>query len=129
MVKQTLTYEDFNGVKHTEDFFFNISERDALHMITNDEQPDLPAYMTKIVEEKDTAKMLAMIERLILLAYGEKSEDGKFFNKSEERSIQFAQSAAYSELFMKLVTDRDAMVAFMTNVLPAKAVSLAATKN
>lgn len=58
-------------------------------------------------------------------AYGEKSPDGKRMIKSAELSEAFAQTEAYSELFMKLATDSKAASEFVNGIIPADMVKAA----
>lgn len=57
-------------------------------------------------------------EEIILTAYGEKSDDGRRFVKSDELSQAFKETEAYSELFMELLTDDKAAAAFINGILP-----------
>ncbi len=47
------------------------------------------------------------------MAYGQKSDDGKRFIKSEQLREEFSQTAAYSTLFMELAMDDNAAVIFL----------------
>jgi hypothetical protein len=62
---------------------------------------------------------MQIFKDLILRAYGEKSADGKRFMKSKELSEAFAQTEAYSILFMELATDADAAAKFVNGIVPA----------
>ena len=66
--------------------------------------------------------MYIIFKELILKAYGEKSADGKRFVKIDENgrnlSLNFAQTEAYSQLFMELATDSDAAAAFIKGIVP-----------
>jgi len=53
------------------------------------------------------------------LAYGEKSDDGRRFMKSEEISRGFMETPAYEVLFEKLVTDAGAASEFVNRVMRA----------
>ena len=62
--------------------------------------------------------IIKVFKELVLKAYGEKSPDGKRFIKSDELSTAFAQTEAYSELFMKLATDDKAAADFVNGIIP-----------
>ena len=72
----------------------------------------------RIVDAKDAPAIIKIFKELVLKAYGEKSADGKRFVKSEEISNGFAQTEAYSQLFMELATDADAAAAFVNGIIP-----------
>ena len=52
------------------------------------------------------------------MAYGQKSADGRRFVKSEELTQEFLQTEAYSELFIKLLTDENAASDFINGIIP-----------
>lgn len=117
MLVQTIEYEDFNGVKRTEDFYFNLTEEELI-MLEVSETGGLAERLKEISETQDPQEMLNMIKRIILLAYGEKSADGRYFEKSEELRNRFASTNAYSKLFMQLNTDDKAAAKFMNGIIP-----------
>lgn len=117
MLKQTITYTDYNNVERTETFHFNLTKTEVTVMNLSTEG-GMEELIKKIVETKDTRKIIEMFQDLILKAYGEKSPDGKRFIKSPELSEAFAQTEAYSELFMKLASEADAAAAFVNGIIP-----------
>lgn len=118
MFKKTIKYVDYNGEERKEDFFFNLNKSELLEMQLSQEG-GLRDYLIRIVDAKDTPELIKMFKRIILLAYGEKSDDGKHFMKSDEIRKKFECTEAYSELFMELATDSDAAAEFVNNLLPA----------
>ena len=64
-------------------------------------------------------EIVKTLKAIILKAYGEKSPDGKRFIKSKELSESFAQTEAYSQLFMELMSDAEAGAKFINGILPA----------
>lgn len=117
MIKKTITYTDYNGNKRTEDFWFNLNKAE-LAMMENSKLGGLQNYLTRIVNEQNNVKIVDMFQELILKSYGEKSDDGKYFRKSEELSTAFSQTEAYSELYMELATNSDAAAAFVNGIIP-----------
>ena len=118
MLKKTITYTDYNGVERTEDFMFNLTKAEILEMqLTKDGGMD--AAIKKIVDAKDAPEIMKVFKDLILKAYGIVSDDGRRFIKSKEISDSFAQTEAFSMLFMELATDTDAASAFGNGIVPA----------
>lgn len=117
MLKKTITYKDYNDVKRTEDFYFNLSKAEAMEMelsITG----GLTEMIRKIVAAQDTPTIIATFKQIILKAYGEKSADGRRFIKSEELSKAFSETEAYSILYMELATDANAAAEFVNGIVP-----------
>lgn len=120
MLKKTITYSDYNGVERTEDFWFNLTNAEIMEMELG-VSGGFTEMINKIIAAKDAPAILAVFKDLILKAYGEKSDDGKRFVKSKELSESFAQTEAYSILFMELATDAEAGAEFVNWIVPAEA--------
>ena len=118
MLKKTITYTDYNDVTRTEDFYFNLSKAELMEMEMST-SGGLAEMIKKIVAAQDTPSIIKIFKELILKAYGEKSSDGKRIVKSEEISNAFAQTEAFSDLFIELATDADAASAFVNGIIPA----------
>ena len=118
MLKKTITYTDYNNVKRTEDFYFTLSKAEIVEMQIST-SGGLVEMINTIVKAQDNAAIVKIFKELILKAYGEKSPDGKRLEKSEAISNAFAQTEAYSDLFMELATDADAAAAFVNGIIPA----------
>lgn len=119
MLKESITYIDFNGLERTEDFRFNLTKTELTRMETS-KSGSLSALLTKIVNAKDMPDILEAIEMLILKSYGEVSADGKRFDKSDKLSEDFSHTAAYDTLFEKMITNDEYAYKFILGILPAE---------
>lgn len=117
MLKKTITYEDFDGNKRTEDFYFNLSKAEVLEMEMGI-SGGMTQMLNKIIAAQDGGRVIKTFKDIILKAYGEKSPDGKRFIKSEEISTAFSQTEAYSQLFIELATNADAAATFVNSIIP-----------
>lgn len=117
MFKKTITYEDYNGIERTEDFYFHLSKAELAEMELS-RNGGMKEYLEKIIAAKDNEQIIKLFKGLVFKAYGEKSEDGRRFIKSEEISRAFSQTEAYSDLFMELATDTDSAIAFVNGIMP-----------
>ena len=118
MLKKTFTYTDYNGVERTEDHYFNLSKAELMEMELST-TGGLAEMINKIVAAQDAPQIVKLFKDLVLKAYGQKSADGRRFIKSKELSDEFAQTEAYSQLFMELATDADAASKFVNGIVPA----------
>ncbi len=118
MLKKTITYPDYNGLDRTEDFYFNLTKAEIMEMELST-TGGLSEMISRIVSAKDAPAIIKVFKELILKAYGQKSPDGKRFIKSAALSEEFAQTEAYSILFMELATDADAAAKFVNAIVPA----------
>lgn len=117
MLKKTIKYTDYNGLEREEDFYFNLSKSE-LSMMQLSVDGGLSNLLNKMIQEVDIVRISQMVEKIILKAYGEKSDDGKRFVKSKEMSEAFSQTAAYDVLFMDLMGDSSAAANFVNECLP-----------
>lgn len=117
MLKKTITYTDYNGLERTEDFYFNFSVAELMEMELSMDG-GMIEYFNKIVAAKDAPTLIRTFKDFVLKAYGEKSSDGKRFMKSKEISEAFAQTEAYSNIFMELAFDSEKAAEFFNGVIP-----------
>ena len=119
MLKKTITYSDYNGLERTENFYFNLTETEIMEMEVGT-VGGLAEMITKIVEAKEAPAIMKVFKDLILKAYGEKSLDGKRFEKKNGALAEaFAETEAFSILFMELVTDAEKAAEFINGIVPA----------
>ena len=118
MIKETITYTDYNGVERKEDFYFNLTKAEIMEMEMST-QGGLAEMIQRIVAAQDQPAIIKIFKDLIIKAYGVKSPDGKRFIKNAEVVDDFVQTEAFSQMFMKLATDADAAAKFVNGVVPA----------
>lgn len=118
MLKRDITYEDYNGKIVTEVFYFNLSKSEMVEMELSTAE-GFSEMLQRIVEAKDNPAIIATFKKLILASYGEKSEDGKRFDKNDDMRLRFSQTAAYDALFMELATNSDVAAIFVKGIVPA----------
>lgn len=117
MLKKTIEYTDYNYVKRKEDFYFNLTKAEIMEMELST-TGGLAEMIQKIIDTQDTPQIIKLFKDLVLKAYGEKSADGKRFIKNDDIRDGFAQTEAYSELFMELATDANAAASFVNAIVP-----------
>lgn len=118
MFKKTIAYKNYDGEEMVEDFYFHLSKAELIEMEISHEG-GFATYLKRIVETKDVNQMIREFKDLILKTIGKKSEDGRRFIKNDEIRDEFAQTEAYSELFMALATQDGAALEFVTALIPS----------
>lgn len=128
MIAKTITYTDYNDVERTEKFYFNLSKAEVMEMEMST-SGGLAEMIQRVVAAQDQPAIIKIFKDLILKAYGVKSPDGRKFIKSEELSLDFAQTEAYSQLFMELATDAEKASEFVNGIVPADMAKQIAERN
>lgn len=125
MLKKTITYTDYDGNERIEDFYFNLSKAELMEMNFNTEG-GMEKTIKRIVDTKDVKQLIEIFKDIILKAYGEKSDDGKRFIKvrdGHKLCEDFAQTEAYSELFMELASNDELASDFINGIIPQVVIS------
>lgn len=117
MFKKTIKFEDFEGDEVEEDFYFHLSKAELIEMGADGK---LESHIKNIIKAKDGKAIFQEMKNLVGLAVGKRSEDGRSFIKNDEIRNQLIYSAAYDELIISLVTDQNASVEFIENLVPRK---------
>ena len=83
MFAKEITYTDFDGEKRTEKFHFNLTQAECIELEALG-KGGLEGYIRRIISSDDQVEILNIIKKVILLAYGEKTADGKRFYKNQQ---------------------------------------------
>lgn len=116
MLTKVTKYVDYNGDDRTQTCYFNMTKAEILEFNMN-KPGGMIAYITRMMNNNRSDLVFAAFKELILAAYGERTEDGRFIKNSQIREA-FACSEAYSEIFMEVVGSEDAMAAFVNGIMP-----------
>lgn len=123
MIKENIKYVDYNGNERDEDFWFNLTEAEVAELQLSI-RGGLATWIESIVKAQSEPEIVDLFKKIIHKAYGEKSNDGRRFMKSEEIAKNFEETEAYSVLFMHLARDAKYAAEFINGLMP-KAVEAA----
>ncbi len=118
MLKKLIPYKDWNRVDRKENFYFNLTKTELIEMELST-TGGMRELLRTIMEKQDIPKLMKAFKEIILKAYGEKSADGRVFNKSPELSAAFEHSPAYDVLYLELINDANKAAEFITDIMPA----------
>lgn len=119
MLKRSITYKNFEDEEVTEIHYFHLSEVELVDMEVKHEG-GLKGRLERLVEFKARKDMVDFLKDLILDSFGEKTPDGRGFEKNEVMRKSFSQTTAYNTLFMELIESDKAAVDFMKGILPKR---------
>lgn len=114
MFSDTITYTDFDGNERKEKIYFNLTKAEALKL----DASNYTEYLQSVLDSENPEKILEAYEKFIDLGYGEKSEDGRRFVKSDEILQNFKTSLIFDEFYFKLLGDPNYAINFMVGILP-----------
>lgn len=117
MLAKTIKYRDYDGNEREEKFYFNLSKAELATMEMS-VKGGLRKYLEKAVEDQDNTKIFSVFKDLVDKSYGVKSNDGREFHKSPEITKSFLETEAYVNLFMEIVSDEKAALAFFNGITP-----------
>jgi hypothetical protein len=117
MLKRDITYENFDGEKVTETFYFNLTKSEIVELEVGYDE-GLQEVLQRIIKTENRKRLIEEFKRIILLSYGERSEDGKRFVKNDQLREGFAQTAAYDALFIELATNEESAAVFIKGIIP-----------
>lgn len=117
MFKKTIKYVDYKGNEREEDFYFNITKSELVEMELA-QKGGMSEYLEKITKAQTKDELVLWFKKIILKAYGEKSEDGRRFMKSDEIAKAFSETEAFNQLYMELITDEKKAADFVNAIVP-----------
>lgn len=123
MLKESITYTDYNGLERTEDCYFNLNKAELMEMQVTT-AGGLLEMLKRIVANNDIPEIFKTFKEIVLKAYGVKSPDGKHFYKVDpvdghKYANEFVQTEAYSVLLDKLL-DANYSAKFIKGIIPAE---------
>lgn len=120
MLKKTVTYTDYNGIDHTEDFYFNLTKVECMELEFGFGAGDtLSGSIQTLVNAGDMATVIKTIKKIVLTAYGIKSPDGKRFIKNDTVRTEFEENPAFEQIYWDLVTDSEKAADFISGIVPS----------
>lgn len=125
MIKETLTYTDFNGEERTEDRYFHMSKLEWLRF--DRKYGGMQEYISRAIRDNDEYAILNLLEELVQTSYGEKSLDGVRFIKGPEITEKFTQTEGYSDMLIGFLTDTQKGIDFFNRLAPKDDIATPAT--
>lgn len=119
MFKYEATYKDFDGVEQKDTFYFNLNQAELIELQAK-YPGGLKSLMERIIESKDQMQIIPVIKEIVLMSYGVRTPESKYFMKTEEERKKFECCPAYSDLFSKLCTDEQFALDFIDKITPSE---------
>lgn len=117
MYVKKIKYTNYNGEERERKYYFNLSKAELIEAELK-QKGGYQVYIDRIIETRDYNELITLFKELIHNSYGVKSDDGETFIKNEKVFQEFAQSEAYSELYMELISNTNAAIEFVNGIMP-----------
>lgn len=117
MLKKTIIFDNLDGEKVTEDFYFNITKAEVMEMEIA-QKGGLSSHLDEVIKSENNLEIMRIFKEILKASIGYRSENGNRFIKNEEIWLNFYQSEAYSEFLMEFFTDPKSIAVFIEAVLP-----------
>ena len=118
MIKQHVSYEDYDGNKVEKDLWFHLNRSDLAKLSLNYEN-GLIEGLTELQKKGDKRAIAEFIDELLINAYGVRKPGSDVFLKTKEIREDFEYSLAHDEILrMLLGGDDDDIINFIVGIMP-----------
>lgn len=121
MLKKEIKYTDFNGDERVETFYFNLTKTE-LTELDIESGGTLVEALKRMINTQDAAGLALFFKNMIIRAYGEKTDDGRYFEKGDDYALgkRFTRSNAFDVMFTELLSDStgEKVQAFIYGIIP-----------
>lgn len=118
MIKQHVSYEDYDGNKVEKDLWFHLNKSD-LAMMSLGFDNGLIEGLTELQQKGDKKAVAEFIDNLLVNAYGVRKPGSDVFLKTPEIKEYFQYSLAHDEILMMLLGgEDDEIINFIVGIMP-----------
>lgn len=118
MIKQHVSYEDYDGNKVEKDLWFHLNKSDLAKMSLGFDN-GLIDGLTELQKKGDKKAVAEFIDNLLVNAYGIRKPGSDVFLKTPEVKEDFQYSLAHDEILMMLLGgEDDEIINFIVGIMP-----------
>lgn len=118
MIKQRVSYEDYDGNKVEKDLWFHLNKSDLAKMSLGFDN-GLIDGLTELQQKGDKKAVAEFIDNLLVNAYGVRKPGSDVFLKTPEIKEDFQYSLAHDEILMMLLGgEDDEIINFIVGIMP-----------
>lgn len=125
MLKQEITYTDFDDTVKTRTFWFHMTEIEIAKALIS-EDGGLENRWRNALATEDKSRFILVFDELVRLSIG-KRDDELGFTKPKGYSDAFMASEAYSQMWKDISSDVKLAIAFFNGIFPKGALDRAKT--
>jgi hypothetical protein len=118
MIKQDITFENFDGETVTETHYFHLSKSELLDMASEGDG-GLASRLVNLGTNPDGGAVVRTFKDVIRASYGQRVDgSGSQFFKRPDLTEAFLGSLAFDQLLTDLLTDVPAAISFINGLIP-----------
>lgn len=118
MIKQHVSYEDFEGVQQEKDLWFHLNKSDLAKLSLKYEN-GLMEGLTELQKSGNKPAIAEFVDDLLCASYGERTAGSDVFKKTPEIMENFKYSLAHDEILMMLLGgEDDEIINFIVGIMP-----------
>lgn len=118
MIKQHVSYEDYDGNKVEKDLWFHLNKSDLAKMSLGFDN-GLIDGLTELQQKGDKKAVAEFVDNLLVNAYGVRKPGSDVFLKTPEIKEDFQYSLAHDEILMMLLGgEDDDIINFIVGIMP-----------
>lgn len=118
MIKQHVSYEDYDGNKVEKDLWFHLNKSDLAKMSLGFDN-GLIDGLTELQQKGNKKAVAEFIDNLLVNAYGVRKPGSDVFLKTAEIKEDFQYSLAHDEILMMLLGgEDDEIINFIVGIMP-----------
>lgn len=118
MIKQHVSYEDYDGNKVEKDLWFHLNKSDLAKMSLGFDN-GLIDGLTELQQKGDKKAVAEFIDNLLVNSYGVRKPGSDVFLKTPEIKEDFQYSLAHDEILMMLLGgEDDEIINFIVGIMP-----------
>lgn len=118
MIKQHVSYKDYDGNKVEKDLWFHLNKSDLAKMSLGFDN-GLIDGLTELQKKGDKKAVAEFIDNLLVNAYGIRKPGSDVFLKTPEVKEDFQYSLAHDEILMMLLGgEDDEIINFIVGIMP-----------
>lgn len=118
MIKQHVSYEDYDGNKVEKDLWFHLNKSDLAKMSLGFDN-GLIDGLAELQQKGDKKAVAEFIDNLLVNAYGVRKPGSDVFLKTPEIKEDFQYSLAHDEILMMLLGgEDDEIINFIVGIMP-----------
>lgn len=117
MYVRTIKFKNFYGDTIEREFTFNLNQAQLLELEV-ESGGSVRKLITDVIEKNKPEDVINFVKTIVKASYGVISDDGLYFDKTEEVWNRFYMSNAYDKLFMELINSEEELVRFISETIP-----------